>query len=215
MVFVLFCFLSAGPASFGRQLNAERNTRGNKNNATTTAINSSPASGITAAISTTQAGSGFRVGVDDELMISIWHEPELSQAAVVRSDGMITMPLLNDIKVAGLTTEEIQALLTQKLKPVVNDPQVTVIVKTVKSRRVFLVGAAAKQGAYPLTDQLTTLELIAEAGGLGPFAKSGAIYILRDVNGSKVRLRFDYKKALSGRGGGDVLLQSGDMVIVP
>src|SRR5580700_3474523 len=79
---------------------------------------------------------GYRVGVDDELMISVWHEAELSQAVVVRPDGMITLPLINDVRVVDLTTEELQTLLTEKLKTVVNDPQVTVTVKAIRSLRV-------------------------------------------------------------------------------
>lgn len=158
--------------------------------------------------------SGYRVGIDDELSISVWHEPELSQQVVVRPDGMITLPLLNDIKVAGLTMEEMQSLLTEKLKAVVNDPQVTVSVKAVKSRRVFLVGNVTKQGVYVLGGHMTVLELIAEAGGLGPFAKGNSIYVLRKDNGKEIRLPFSYKKALSGKGVNPELLP-GDMVVVP
>lgn len=170
---------------------------------------SSPDSG-TAPITPT----GYRVGAEDELSISVWHEPELSQQVVVRPDGMITLPLLNDVKVAGLTMEELQALLVEKLKAVVNDPQVTVSVKAVKSRRVFLVGNVTKQGAYPLPGHMTVLELIAEAGGLGPFAKGNSIYVLRKENGKEVHLPFSYKKALSGKGANPELLP-GDMVVVP
>jgi polysaccharide biosynthesis/export protein len=161
-----------------------------------------------------QAFAGYRVGVDDELAISVWHEPEFSQLVVVRPDGMITLPLLNNISVVGLTTDEVQALLVEKLKPLVNDPQVTVIVKAVKSQKVYLVGNVAKQGVYPLTGHKTVLELLAEAGGLGPFAKGGSIYVLRKVDGKEVRLPFNYKKALSGKGANPELVP-GDMIVVP
>ncbi len=157
---------------------------------------------------------GYRVGADDELAISVWHEPELSQGVVVRPDGMITMPLLNDIHVAGLTTEELQALLTEKLKALVNDPQVTVIVKAVKSQKVFVVGAVMKQGAYPLGGDLTVLQVLAQAGGFGPFAKTRKIYILRNLNGKQVRIPLNYKKALAGKDA-DPILHSGDMIVVP
>lgn len=158
--------------------------------------------------------SDYRVGPEDELTISVWHEPEFSQAVVVRPDGMITLPLINEVKVAGLTTEEMKVLLTEKLKPVINDPQVTVIIKAVKSRKVFLVGNVAKQGVYPLGGRKTVLEVIAEAGGLGPFAKKGSIYILRKDGGKEQRIPFDYKKALTGKGANPELMP-GDMVVVP
>lgn len=161
-----------------------------------------------------QPPPGYRVGVDDELAISVWHEPEFSQSVVVRSDGMVTLPLLNDIKVVGLSTEELRTLLTDKLRTVVNDPQVTIIVKAIRSLKVFLVGSVGKQGMFPLTSGLTVLQLITQGGGLGPFAKSRSIYILRTVNSKQVRIGFNYKKALQGKGE-DPVLQSGDMVVVP
>lgn len=166
------------------------------------------------ALIASQARGGYRVGVDDELMISVWHEPELSQAVVVRPDGMITLPLLNDVKVVGLTTEQLQAALTEKLRSVVNEPQVTVVVKAIKSQRVFLMGAVVKQGVFPLGGSMTVLQLIAQGGGLGPFAKTRSIYILRRESDKDIRIPVNYKKALSGKGD-DPLLQSGDMVVVP
>ncbi len=156
----------------------------------------------------------YRIGAEDELTISVWHEPELSQGVVVRPDGLITLPLLNDLKVLGLTTDELQALLTERLKTLVNDPQVTVIVKAVHSRKVFAMGNVAKQGAYPLGGKKTVLELIAEAGGLGAFAKTRSIYIIRKTDGKETRIPFNYKKALSGKGDNPELLP-GDMVVVP
>jgi polysaccharide biosynthesis/export protein len=176
-----------------------------------------PASGAVssgASVVPVQPPPGYRVGIDDELIISVWHEPEFSQSVVVRPDGMTTLPLLNDIKVVGLSTEELRALLTEKLKSLVNDPQVTIIVKAIRSLKVFLVGSVGKQGMYPLTSDLTVLQLITEGGGLGPFAKSSSIYILRTINGKQVRIGFNYHKALKGKGA-DPQLQSGDMVVVP
>jgi polysaccharide biosynthesis/export protein len=158
--------------------------------------------------------SDYKIGAEDELTISVWHEPELSQAVVVRPDGLITLPLLNELKVLGLTTDELQILLTEKLKAVVNDPQVTVIVKAVHSRKVFVMGNVTKQGVYPLGGKKTVLELIAEAGGLGAFAKTRSIYILRKSDGKETRIPFNYKKALSGKSDNPELLP-GDMVVVP
>lgn len=158
----------------------------------------------------------YRIGVEDELQISVWHEAELSMPVQVRPDGMITLPLINDVYVTGMTTKELQAKLTEKLNPYVNEPQVTVIVKGIKSRKVFLVGQVAKPGPYMLVGKKTALQLILEAGGLGPFAKSGSIVIVRNVNGQQTRLKFNYKKAVSGKGEGeDPELIPGDMIVVP
>lgn len=130
---------------------------------------------------------------------------------------MITLPLLNDVRIVGLSTKELQTLLEEKLKAFVNEPQVTIIPRVMKSRKVYLIGAVSKQGQFPLTGNMTVLQLLSEAGGLGVFAKSGSIHILRNVNGQQIRIPFNYKKAIKGQTSKneDVLLLPGDMVVVP
>jgi polysaccharide biosynthesis/export protein len=156
----------------------------------------------------------YIIGVEDELQISVWREPELSTVVVVRPDGIITLALVNDVKAAGLKTEELQTLLTEKLKGFVNEPQVSVIVRAIRSRKVYLVGQVGRQGTYPLNGDMTALELLAAAGGVGPFGKADSIYILREQNGKKIRVPFHYKKALAGKSE-NVALQPGDVVVVP
>jgi len=156
----------------------------------------------------------YIIGVEDELQISVWREPELSTTVVVRPDGIVTLPLVNDVKAVGLKTEELQNLLTEKLKAFVNEPQVTVIVRAIRSRKVYLVGEVGHQGTYTLNGDMTALELLAAAGGVGPFAKSDAIYILREQNGKKIRIPFHYKKTVEGKSE-NVTLQPGDVMVVP
>lgn len=156
----------------------------------------------------------YIIGVEDELQISVWREPELSTSVVVRPDGMITLPLVNDVKAVGLKTEELQNLLTEKLKSFVNEPQVTVIVRGIRSRKVNLVGEVGHQGTFQINGDMTALELLAAAGGVSPFAKSDSIYILREENGKKIRIPFHYKKALVGKSE-NVVLRPGDLVVVP
>jgi polysaccharide export outer membrane protein len=156
----------------------------------------------------------YIIGVEDELQVSVWREPELSTVVVVRPDGMITLPLINDVKAVGLKTEELQNVLMDKLKNFVNEPQVTVIVRAIRSRKVYLVGEVGRQGTYALNGDMTALELLAAAGGVGPFAKADAIYILREQNGKKIRIPFRYKKAVAGKSE-NVTLQPGDVVVVP
>ncbi len=156
----------------------------------------------------------YRIGFEDQLQISVWHEPELNTAVEVRPDGKITLPLLNDIAVVGLRPDELTALLTEKLKAFVNEPQVTVIVRQIRSRKVSVFGQVVRQGSFPLVSKKTMLEVLAEAGGLALFAKSESIYILRNVNGEQTRIPFRYKQALAGRSGNPVLLP-GDIVVVP
>ena len=175
-----------------------------------------PASSESAELSV--APDVYQIGIEDELQIAVWREPELSvQSAVVRPDGMITMPLVNDVRVVGLTTKDLQALLTEKLKAFVNDPQVTVIVRTIRSRRVYLIGGVSRSGAYPLNGRKTVLQLLAESGGLDTFARVDSIYILRNEGGREIKIPFNYKRVLGAKSdkNGDVVLLPGDIVVVP
>jgi polysaccharide export outer membrane protein len=157
----------------------------------------------------------YRIGLADQLMISVWKEPELSMSVVVRPDGMITLPLVNDLHVIGLKPIELQQLLIEKLKPFVSEPQVTVIVQGIKSRRVYLVGNVTRQGAYALEGGETVMQVLASSGGVGIYAKADSIYVLRTENGKQIRIPFQYKKALKGRGKEDIVLQPGDVIVVP
>jgi polysaccharide biosynthesis/export protein len=148
------------------------------------------------------------------LQISVWHEHDLSLNVVVRPDGVITMPLLNDLYVVGQTPKELAATITEKLKPFINEPQVTVSVVAIQSRKVYVVGQVTRQGSFALNDKKTVLELLTEAGGLGPFAKANSIYVLRVVNGKESKIPFQYKKVIAGKGQ-DIDLQPGDRVVVP
>lgn len=160
--------------------------------------------------------SVYRIGIDDELQISVWKEPDLSTSVVVRPDGKITMPLLNDVYVVGLQTVELQALLSEKLKGYVNEPQVTVVARGIKSRKVYVYGQVAKAGAYSLVERKTVLEVLAEAGGLSPFAKKRSIYVLREVDHKQVRIPFNYNDALKAKRPNDNFeLFPADIVVVP
>lgn len=158
----------------------------------------------------------YRIGIEDDLQITVWKEPEISTSVVVRPDGMITVPLLNDVYVLGLQTSELQALLTEKLKPFVNEPQVTIIVRGIKSRKVYVYGQVAKPGAYQLVGRKTVLEVLSESGGLSLFAKRSSIYVLRNINNKKTKLPFNYNNALKGKDPNDNFeLFPGDIIVVP
>ena len=160
--------------------------------------------------------SDYIVGIEDELKIDVWKEPELSTSVVVRPDGKITIPLVNDVYVVGMTTKQLQDTLTEKLRAFVNEPQVTIVVQGIRSRKVYLVGQVGRSGAFNLNGRRTALEMLVEAGGLGPYAKADNIYILRRQGETEQRLKFNYKKALRGNDPkSDILLVPGDIIVVP
>ena len=156
----------------------------------------------------------YIVGVADSLLISVWKEPDFSGPVVVRPDGIITVPVVGDIHVAGMTTLQVQDVLTEKLKAVVTEPQVTVVVREIKSRKVYLVGKVGRPGTVLLGGHETVLQIIAEAGGPGQFSKPEKMYVLRTVGGHQKRIPFNYKKVIAGVAP-DLELEVDDVVVVP
>lgn len=157
----------------------------------------------------------YVVGEGDLLRINVWKEAEISQSVAVRPDGNISLPLVNEIKVAGLTPRQIQELITERLKSVLTSPQVTVTVTEVRSKMVYITGEVGKPGAYAVVAPTNVLQLIARAGGLTQFANRKDIYILR-AGGRNSRLRFNYKEVVKGKNSDqNVILQPGDTVVVP
>lgn len=157
----------------------------------------------------------YIVGEGDVLHINVWKETEISQTVVVRPDGNISLPLVNEVAVAGLSPRQIQQLLTEKLKSILTNPQVTVSVAEVRSKMVYITGEVGKPGAYSVASPMNVLQLIARAGGLNEFANRKNIYILRGSD-KKNRLHFNYKEVVKGKNSTqNITLQPGDTVVVP
>jgi polysaccharide export outer membrane protein len=159
---------------------------------------------------------GYVIGPDDVLTVVFWREKDLSADVSVRPDGMISLPLLNDVKAAGLTPEQLRDDLTKAAERFVEVPSVTVVVKAINSRKVFITGQVGKPGPYPLTSPTTVLQLIAMAGGVHEFADTKNITILRVENGKQVALRFNYNDVMRRKNlAQNIELKPGDTIIVP
>ncbi len=160
--------------------------------------------------------AGYLVGDSDVIHVNVWKEPEVSQTVVVRTDGNISLPLINEVKVSGMTPLQIQDLVAEKLKGFLNNPQVTVTVIEIRSKRAFITGEVSRPGTYSLNAQTTVLQLIAQAGGFTPFAKKDSIVILRTEDGRQSKLKFKYKEVVQGKKTEqNIALHPGDTVVVP
>lgn len=156
----------------------------------------------------------YKIGVGDVLHISVWEEPQFTETAVVRPDGMVSIPLVSEVAVAGLTPESAEKTLTQRLEKFVHKPRVTVIVQEIHSRMVYITGEVQRPGAYPLMDSMNVMQLVARSGGLTEIAKKNELYVLRGRSGGRVKV--DYRKVLKGQAlEQNVELAPGDTVVVP
>jgi polysaccharide export outer membrane protein len=160
--------------------------------------------------------ASYVIGPEDVLNIDVWKEQEISRSVPVRPDGKISLPLLNDVQAAGLTPMQLQTALRDALKKFISDPQVTVIVTQVNSRRVYVLGEVAHPGAFPMLPHMTVLQALSTAGGFSQFAKESGVYVLRTENGQQKTLPFNYKEVVRGkRADQNIELKPGDTIVVP
>jgi polysaccharide biosynthesis/export protein len=161
------------------------------------------------------AGTTYVIGADDTLHIDVWKEPDLTVTLPVRPDGMISLPLLNDIQASGLTPMQLAASITEKLKKYLADPRVTVVVTQMNSQRYYVTGEVLHTGAQPLLPNMTVLQALANAG-FTQFANTKGIYLLRQENGKQQKIAVNYRQLVKGEAmGQNIIIKPGDTIVVP
>jgi polysaccharide export outer membrane protein len=162
------------------------------------------------------APDDYIIGPEDVLSVVYWRDKDMTGDVAVRSDGKISLPLLNDVQAAGLTPTQLRDWLVEASKEYFEDPAVSVGVKLMNSRKVFITGEVHKPGPYPLVGPTTVLELISLAGGLKDYADRKNILIVRTENGHQVSYLFNYKDVVSRKNlKQNIELKPHDTVIVP
>jgi polysaccharide export outer membrane protein len=167
-----------------------------------------------------QAVTSYHIGVDDQLDISVWHNPDLSVSVPVRPDGMITVPLIGDVQAGGQTPEQVAATIKEKLTAFVRDPQVAVILTQLRSHeylsRVRVTGAVRTPVSVPYRQGMTVLDAVLAAGGPTEFAAPDRTELYRESkNGTTTPYAVRLDKVLQR---GDLTtnypLQPGDVITV-
>jgi polysaccharide export outer membrane protein len=157
----------------------------------------------------------YRIGPEDVIEVAVWKNEAVSRTIPVRPDGLISLPLLNDVQAAGLTPTELRRVLAEKLAAFVPNPEISVIVQQVHSAKVSVFGEVAHPGRYELRGPTTVLEILAHAGGLTPFASRSEIFLLRPRGSGTERIGIDRGRLFSDGGKENVVLRSGDLIFVP
>jgi polysaccharide biosynthesis/export protein len=154
----------------------------------------------------------FLLGAEDVIYIAVWHDPDFSGARLIRPDGKISIPIIGEFQAAGTTPVQLGKLITEKLTAVIKDPIVDVSVTQVNSRKYYIQGEVNRPGPFPLVVPTTVLEALSSCGGFRDFAKKSKITILRKGQ----RIKFNYTQVIKGKHPEqDILLESGDYIIVP
>lgn len=158
----------------------------------------------------------YIIGPDDILTIAYWREKDLSADVVVRPDGKVSLPLVNDIQAAGMTPDQLRDAVQKAAGKYVTDPSVTIVVKQINSRKVFVTGSVNKPGPVQMNDSMTVLQMLAMAGGLTEFANEKKILILRTERGQPQIYKFNYKDVREGKSlQQNIVLKPGDTIVVP
>ncbi|HEY3129417.1 MAG TPA: polysaccharide biosynthesis/export family protein [Acidobacteriota bacterium] len=153
---------------------------------------------------------------NDILEIFVWKEPELSRKVLVRPDGRISFPLVQDLIAAGTTPGELKQRIETRLKEYITAPNVTVIVDTIQHYKVYVIGKVQKPGSFTAEKPISALQALTLAGGFQDYAKESEITIVRTNGKEHVIFRFDYKDVIKGKKPDDnILLDPGDVVVVP
>ena len=162
------------------------------------------------------APADYVIGPNDQLSIVFWRDKDISGDVIVRPDGKISLPLLNEIQAAGFTPEQLRAHVVEAAAKYLEQPNATVIVKEIHSRNAYITGKVTKSGTYVLAVDMTVMQLIALAGGLLEYADDKNIVIIRNEEGRQQYLQFNYREVINQKNSKqNVVLHPGDTVVVP
>ena len=158
----------------------------------------------------------YLIGLGDILEVSVWKNEELAVRVPVRPDGRISLPLVGEVEVAGLTPSAVRNLLAVKYQDFITGPGVSVVVAEINSRKIFIMGEVMSSGVYDIVQPTRLMQALAMAGGLTNFAKKDQVVLLRDVDGKQQRTVVSIKEIASGRNlESNIRLWPGDTIIVP
>ena len=168
-----------------------------------------------------RSSKDFLIGPEDVLDVTVWRNADLSRTVVVRPDGMISMPLIGDIKATGVTAHQLADRIAERLKEFKESPSVAVSVKEVNSYHIYLMGEFVRPGKYPLKSNTTVLQAISLAGGFTPFASKNKMQVVRNSptgqgEEREIRIPVRYDDLLTGKGEtSNFILRSGDTIVAP
>ena len=167
--------------------------------------------------SSTKGMDEFVIGIADVISVDVWKEPEVSHQVAVRSDGKISLPLIGEVQASGKNPKQLEAEIASGLRSFLSNPEVTVIVQAINSKKYGILGRVGHPGSFSLMSPMTILDAIVASGGFTDFAKRKRIYVLRTTaDGHQQRIPFNYTQVIRGvHAEQNVMLQPNDTIVVP
>lgn len=167
------------------------------------------------------AAKEFLLGPEDVVEVTVWRNQDLSRTTVVRPDGMISLPLIGDVHVSGLSAAQVADRIAKRLTEFKESPSVSVNLKEVNSYFIYVMGEVTKPGKYPLKSYATVLQGVSLAGGFTPFASRNSMAVVRTIRNGKgeelhIRIPSGFDDLVKGKGPiSNFTLMSGDTIVVP
>ena len=161
------------------------------------------------------SGPQYKLGPEDQIRVSVWENTQLTLDLIVRPDGKISMPLIQDVTAEGQTAAELAAQIQRKLTAFIKEPQVSVIVLQINAPKFYVMGSVVRPGTYPLRGETSVLQALSLAGGFTQFASPRSIKLIRNDAGKQVIRKINYNEVIDEGGEGNYLLKSGDTIVVP
>jgi len=153
---------------------------------------------------------------NDLLEIFVWNQPDLTRKVLVRPDGRISFPLVQDVQAAGISPGELKTQVEKKLSKFLNAPEVTIIVEAIQSYRVYVLGKVQKPGGINVEKAITVLQALSMAGGFQDYAKEDEMKVIRTLGNKNIVFEFNYSDVVRNKKPEqNILLRSGDVVVVP
>ena len=175
-----------------------------------------PSTGVKGSGAVTADSDKYVIGPEDVLSIHVWKEDALTRQVPVRSDGKISLPLIDEVQAAGLTPLQLKEKLTVRLKEFIDNPSVSVIVTEANSQKVYVSGEVKTPGVFRLRGETTLLQVIPMAGGFTEWADQKKVLIIRKEGEKDRRIVVNYKRIVSGEDmSANIVLKPGDTIIVP
>jgi polysaccharide export outer membrane protein len=158
----------------------------------------------------------YVIGLGDVLDVFVWRNDQLSRTVVVRPDGRISLPLIQDVQAQGLTVVQLKEEITRRFNEHINHPKITIVVSQINSYRVSVLGRVQRPGVYPITGDTTLVEAISAAGGFTEWANKRKITVITHQGEEEKKITVNYKKIASGKDPSqNIILKRGDTIIVP
>jgi polysaccharide export outer membrane protein len=164
-----------------------------------------------------QAAAGdYKLHAGDKIEVSVWKEVDMQRPVIIRPDGKFSFPLTGEVQAAGRTADQVRIDIEGRLQKYIPEPVVTVTVEETAGNRIFVIGQVNKPGMFIMNPQLTVLQALSLAAGATPFAKLDNIIVIRGTGASQTTLPFRYSQVTEGKSlGQNILLESGDVIVVP